>query len=338
MIRPLRFIKASIEDPASRLTRLMDRLEPRLRRRFLEIIDQIRRRLDLDTLETLLRRHRFEEASRVIDRAGELFAAETAQAMILSATSTAEFLRQNADLMLAFDQTNTVARQIIERSRLRFIREFTRDQRLAVRMALADGIRRGVNPRESARLFRNAIGLTSRQQGAVNNFRRLLQENTGEALTRKLRDRRFDGAIRRAARDKVPLSGDQIERMVGRYQERYLSYRAEVIARTESLRVVHQGNEAMYEQAYETGELDRENVEREWHVRADGRQRDWHDAMRGQTRASDEPFISGNGNALMHPGDPNAPPEETVQCRCAVTTRITGLPDASGASIEIDEG
>ena len=54
------------------------------------------------------------------------------------------------------------------------------------------------------------------------------------ALTYDLRDHRFDATIRRAQREVVPLSQDRIEKMLGRYRERFIKYRAEVIARTES--------------------------------------------------------------------------------------------------------
>ncbi|EYB67406.1 hypothetical protein DEIPH_ctg041orf0001 [Deinococcus phoenicis] len=44
-----------------------------------------------------------------------------------------------------------------------------------------------------------------------------------------------------------------------------------------------------------------------WHTRIDGRERDEHRAMDGETVPIDEPFSNG----LMQPGEPN--------CRCVVT-------------------
>ena len=38
-------------------------------------------------------------------------------------------------------------------------------------------------------------------------------------------------------------------------------------------------------------------------------------------RRIDDPFLVG-GYALRYPGDPNAPDSETIQCRCALETRI----------------
>jgi hypothetical protein len=58
-----------------------------------------------------------------------------------------------------------------------------------------------------------------------------------------------------------------------------------------------------------------------------------HRAMHGQTRGVDEPFESGAGFSLMYPGDVNAPPEETIQCRCTVGTRMTSLSGVSGFEV-----
>jgi hypothetical protein len=38
--------------------------------------------------------------------------------------------------------------------------------------------------------------------------------------------------------------------------------------------------------------------------------------MDGQTVAAGEYFVTGAGNQLEYPGDPNGPPEEIINCRC----------------------
>ena len=52
----------------------------------------------------------------------------------------------------------------MQAERLRFIREFTDGQRDATRVAMVDGIERGLNPIAQARNFRSSVGLTARQQ------------------------------------------------------------------------------------------------------------------------------------------------------------------------------
>jgi hypothetical protein len=52
--------------------------------------------------------------------------------------------------------------------------------------------------------------------------------------------------------------------MTERCQERYVKYRGETIARTESLRAVHQGSQEMFQQAVDNGIVDPGNITRTW--------------------------------------------------------------------------
>ncbi len=157
------------------------------------------------------------------------------------------------EVVLDFNMVNDGAVRAMQENNLRLVREFTDQQRRATRDALLDGVQRGANPREQARNFRRSIGLTQRQQRAVANFERLLRNNDPAALNRALRDRRFDRTVRRAIETGEGLNQQQINRMVERYRERALKLRAETIARTESLRSVHEGANEMYAQAIEAG-------------------------------------------------------------------------------------
>lgn len=131
-----------------------------------------------------------------------------------------------------------------------------------------------------------SIGLTLRQLEAVANYRRALEQGSMDALTRELRDRRFDRTVRRAMADDRPLSRDQIERMVARYRQRFIGYRAEAIARTEALRAVHEGADEAYRQASERGDLDASALVCTWHHHApQANPRPRHQEMDGQERA-----------------------------------------------------
>jgi hypothetical protein len=50
----------------------------------------------------------------------------------------------------------------------------------------------------------------------------------------------------------------------------------------------------------------------------DERVRHSHAAMNNQVQPLEQPFISGNGNALMYPADPSAPDDEVYGCRCSL--------------------
>jgi SPP1 gp7 family putative phage head morphogenesis protein len=55
--------------------------------------------------------------------------------------------------------------------------------------------------------------------------------------------------------------------------------------------------------------------QKQWMALLDGKTRPAHAEAHGQVRALDEVFTVG-GEAMMHPGDPAASPENTVNCRC----------------------
>ena len=335
------------DDPADRLRALIDTFEPQIQRAFLDAIADARASISLDELANLIEQGRLDDAFAVLNSIPNLMSTIVVSTIVSSGVDTADFInseiraREGTDspinqpdaaqtaegrlitVTVRFDQTNDRAVAIMRNTTLRLIREFTQEQRNATQLALVEGIARGANPREQARIFRDSIGLTTRQQQAVSNYRRLLENNSTEALRRELRDRRFDSTVSRAIRTSEPLSDEQIGRMVGRYQERYLRFRSEVIARTEALRAVHQGTEEMYQQAFDNGALNPQDVFRTWVTARDARVRDSHNGMNGQERPPGEAFVSDDGNLLRYPGDESAPASETIQCRCVLTTRFT---------------
>lgn len=52
-----------------------------------------------------------------------------------------------------------------------------------------------------------------------------------------------------------------------------------------------------------------------WTSRNDDRVRESHRQLNGQTKKLDKPFTV-NGTDIMRPGDPEAPPDLTIRCRC----------------------
>ena len=314
------FMKADFIDPAKRIFDLIDKYEVRLNRQFLVMVNSIKDEMVLKEIEQLIISGRINEAVTSAEAYVNRFAGQINNVFVASGESTAEIIGSLA--VIDFDITNIRAVNIMRLNKLEFVREFMAEQRLATRYALMDGIERGLNPIDQARAFRDSIGLTVRQQSAVSNYRRLLTEGSAEALNRRLRDGRFDRTVISAIRDGRSLSPEQIDRMVGRYQERYVKYRSEVIARTESLSAVHEGKEEMYQQAFDSGTLDPEKCIRKWHPARDARVRDTHWPMSGQERKVGEPFTTGAGVKIMYPGDRNAPAKERIQCRCATSTTI----------------
>ena len=224
---------------------------------------------------------------------------------------------------VTFDPGNKVAAKIMEESRLNLIKQITDDQESLIRRVLKESLTAGENPRVAARKFKNAIGLTDNQQQAVENYRDALESGSRDALDRVLRDKRFDRTVESAIDENRILGSAQIERMVGRYSEKMLAYRAETIARTETMRAVSQGRHLSWIQAIEQLGADQDEVTRTWLATDDDRVRDSHLDMDDQEVIGiDTPFISGDGNELLYPGDWGAPPEDSINCRCSVVIEI----------------
>lgn len=312
-----------------RVDKLLAKLEPELRRSFEAMVAKAKAGTDLEALAAALVRGDLESALLGFD----LAAAEAGDAVVgvviaggrAGAADISTALRGRVGV--SFDVTNNIAVEQMRTARLGFIRENTKAARETARLAMTDGIARGLNPIEQARNFRDSIGLTRYQEQTVINYRdNLIDPKTARgssALSRKLRDRRSDGVVKRHLSGKKLLSRAQIDGLTKRYRARLVKHNAKSIARTEALSAVQTGIDSAYKQALRAGVLRPEQLQETWFVTIDGRERDSHGDMQGQVRPGpDEPFISGNGVPLMYPGDPSAPTEETANCRCSVIRRI----------------
>lgn len=329
---------ASFEDPISRIERIIAGAEPEFQKAFLGLVSGLQNQASVQRVADLLARGNINEAlgdlflasgSLAIPWNGTFNAAGVSTSIVISEALQSFGLPQ---ISVVWDQLNEGAVRVMRENRLRLVRGFTQTQVEATRTALIDGIQRGANPIEQARAFRGSIGLTPSQVRSVQNYRDSLERGSLEALNRQLRDKRFDSSVRRAASGGVPLTTEQIDRMVEAFRRRTLRHRSEVIARTEALRAANAGSQAMYLQAIENGTLDPNQLEQEWNTAGGSRVRRSHVAMDQQKRPIGVPFTSGNGASLRYPGDPNAPAEDSIECRCAIGTRILSL-DAVGTTV-----
>ena len=162
-------------------------------------------------------------------------------------------------MALSFDMTSPEAIQFLSTYLMGLIKDVSLETRLAIQGVVGEAFKTGGHPYEQARSIRGMIGLTQQQSKAVENFRAALSGDPAsmrQALTRALRDKRFDPTVLRAARTGANLSQDQIDTMTTRYYERYLKYRSENIARTETIRASHIGQRETWRQAQAQGYLD----------------------------------------------------------------------------------
>ena len=305
-----------------RLDSLIARFERRVRRRLLTAINAIRSEITLSQLVTLLEGGRINEAIELTQRAIAVVVEEVEQGFLISAQAMASYTAGRIGTNAPFDMTDERAIAILRANRSRLVTEFTAQQRELLTDMLVRGRVEGQGIRETARLYRQSIGLTSHQERQVRSFRRSLELGERDALRRALRDRRFDRTVERAISGDRPLTKAQIDRMENRYRERFIRMRAETIARTETLRAIHEGAQESLRQSIASGLIEADAVVQTWITAADARRRDWHTTMHRQQRGFGELFVSGQGNTLRHPGDVRAAREEIINCRCSLATRI----------------
>lgn len=305
------------------LDEFISKAERRIGASFLDVIAGLKAAYTLEALATFIEAGQIEAALAVVETYAGGLASTVSRVYVDAGQEVIDALGDRLGVVVNFDQTNVRAVNWMRENRLGLVREFTQEQAAVTRQALVRGITEGLNPIDQARAFRDSIGLTRRQLEWIDNYRRELETLSPRALGRQLRDRRFDRRILDAIDHETPLGRDQIERMVGRYRERWIKYRAETIARNEALEAAHAASHEAVLQGIESGSIDPEKATQTWNTSRDERVRESHQAMHLQVRRIDEPFESGAGNLIRYPGDSAAPPEDTIECRCRVSTRVS---------------
>jgi len=173
-------------------------------------------------------------------------------------------------VQIALDVRSPESEAFIQTYLFDLIREVSQKTVEVIRAVILDGFTRGTGPIDTARDLRESIGLTATQSQAVMNFKSFLIDSRTdasvlrEALSRELRDHRYDATLQAALNGKITLTRDQINKMATRYRERYRKYRAEMIARTETARAAIAGQNEVWRQALEQGLLHRERTRRVW--------------------------------------------------------------------------
>lgn len=300
------------------MNRLLDLVERHLGAQWLDVVDWLRDQNLLDDIEARIRAGDFAGVVQSIDDAALKFAAETHAAFVHSGQTAASWLDdQVPDALVRFDQADPAVIASAKQNQLEWVSGMTQETRAVVQQVIVDGTQRSANPREIARDIRDSVGLTPQQEAAVRSYRRALeQQDYSNALGRELSSGHSDRTIAAARDADKALAEPQIDLAVERYRAAQVQARAETIARTETLRNVHAGVSAAFEQAISRGDIDADQLEKEWHHAGGGRySRPDHVALDGTKVAWGDTFEAG-GEQLQYPGDPNASAANVANCRC----------------------
>lgn len=326
---PIAKMSAADQAELDRLLRQADQLSAKVRQAFLDAVNRLGEQVDINQIKSLLQQGRPDQALRVVDtqllaQGFQPVAEAITGAAVDAARHTARAVNALGEMNISFGLTNPQTVDFLRTYEMGLIRAMSQDSLASVRAAIQAGVAAGRNPLDVARDVRQFIGLTESQTRAVQNYRSALESGTRDALSRGLRDRRFDPTVARAARGERALSNEQIDNMVSRYAARYLKYRSETIARTESIRALNAGNHQLWNQAAASGKVSANLVTRKWVTVGDHKVRASHRAIPGMNPAGvglNVPFASPEG-PILYPGDPNQSASMVANCRCTVLYRF----------------
>ncbi|MBU1306335.1 MAG: phage head morphogenesis protein [Alphaproteobacteria bacterium] len=324
---------------------LLDKYEPVLKAAFIDAIADIRSQVVLKRLVERLERGDVVGAIDLLSIEREAFGPlelAFAEAYNAGGMGLAGELKlrdpQGQRIAFRFGVRDPEAEAWLREHSAMLVTRIVEDQRAAIRTALAEGLVRGDNPRRTAldvvgRVSRvtghregGVIGLTSQQERAATRAR--LELGGGEPdqlrayLTRERRDRRFDRLVTEAIRSGKRIDTATIQKMIGRYEDRLLDLRGEMLARTETMAALGKSRDDAMKQAIHSGKVDATFVTKTWRSAGDGRVRHTHRALNATAVGYFEGFQSPSGAQLMFPGDTSAPIGETSGCRCTVEYKV----------------
>jgi hypothetical protein len=185
------------------------------------------------------------------------------------ALAAISLLPRSVQQVIRFDPINDLTIQALRDFQFSRIVDITRETADAIREGVTAATVQGIHPTKNARqiqqILEDEIGLTRRQRRAVQNFRTQLEQGDSAALNRRL-----SGPDKQMARGALK-SGDQerIDRVVARYNKRLLRFRANNIARTESVRSAAVGRQLLWQQGVDQGVIDETRARKFWIVHRD---------------------------------------------------------------------
>jgi len=243
-------------------------------------------------------------------------------------------------VVFRFNGRNAVVEEDLKVRSSALITALSEEIRENIRTTLERGMIAGDNPRTTAlnivgrvdlstkKRVGGVIGLTRNQERWVSSSKTYLEQGSEKYFSLSLRDKRFDGTVRKAFESGKPLSKDTISKLVTSYKSRALRYRAEAIARTETIQSINRGQYMSMKQGIEEGVLQNGAVTKYWDAVGDRKTRPTHSSLEEATKKNplqlDEPFVSPSGDRMMFPGDSSlgADAKEIVHCRCRIRYNV----------------
>jgi hypothetical protein len=288
--------RVSIEKASKRqnwrdLHDIADKMKPKVKAAFIAAVQQIKDSITLKDLEAAIETGNVGRVINVFDDAGidsklQGVTDELQAGFAAAGKKSIEHLPKKLQSEARFDLLNGRSVAFLRDYKFNLIRSISRDTREGIRSTIIHAFEEGGHPRAQARDIMKYVGLTGRQEGAVERYYKMLV--------------------------KEGRTPEQIERMTERFSQRQLKYRAETIARTETIRAANAGQTQLWLQLADDGLMERRSARKIWIVTPDDRLC----PICEDIAASNEDGVPIDGGFLSEDGlieDPPAHPN----CRCA---------------------
>jgi hypothetical protein len=201
-------------------------------------------------------------------------------------------------LDLRYDLKNPSIQRYLDNRTGSLVHDISMDTQRVIQQAVASSWEMAVTPDKVASQIKGSIGLLPRHATAVDNYR--------DELT---------------AQGASPL---RIEELVGKYQDRLLDYRANMIARTETRFATNQGQLDIWKAAANQDLIDRHTAKKVWYT--DGNPCEICDPMDGVAVPLDGFWTLNTGDVV------EIPTESHPHCFCGMEL------DFGNAEERLDEG
>lgn len=249
----------------------------------------------------------------------------------------------------SFNMRNSAVEKQLSDFSSAFITRITEEMKKNIQIILTESMTRGENPRTTAlnivgridpitkKRVGGIIGLSENQVRWVMDVRKYLETLDESYLNLGLRDKRFDSIFKKAVQSGQRLNAEKIIQIVTAYEQKALKYRADTIARTETIDAINRAEAMAVQQAIDEGKISKNMVRKWWDDTGDSRTRHSHMEMgkkysKDKAIPVDEPFIFPSGEKCMYPGDTSLGlgPREIINCRCKVQYDIDFLAEETG--------
>lgn len=320
---------------AENINALIETWEPRAKAAFLKAIRDHRGRISITRLADRIRAGDADGALRevgldpAIYRPLDLTITAAYEATGTQAAASISVSRYSSRPAL-FDIRGFTADSWLRQNNGRMLTDLLSDDGIVARGAIGRAIATGQNPYEAALELAGRVSKVSglREGGILGlgsreaEWARSYEDDLGgvpseKALTKTLRDKRFDRTVARAIKEGVPIPADTRRAMINAYRNRAVRFRAEGVAASEAMKAIGAAQIEAYEQAATKGAIEADQVARFWVTKGDSRVRPEHRLIPGMNKDGvglREPFRTPEGLALY--------PPLGFGCRCRVRMEI----------------